>query len=108
MIKEDHLLNDPHWIIPGQNNRSGTKLHPLGAGSDIAEILHIVGTHRVIEEVVLDRPNNIEPHAFGVDEQTQLMLIHVAITVILVGGKDVLDTNFHNDSFLGLVVTALS
>ena len=54
--------------------------------------------------MVLDRPDDIEPHALGFDKQARFTLVHVAIVVILVGGKDVLDSYFHDNSLLGPVV----
>src|SRR5579871_989349 len=75
MIQEDRFFDDAQWIIPGKNEGAGHELDRLGARGDIAQENDVVWNHRVVEEMVLDWHQEVEPHRFRLERQLELLLV---------------------------------
>jgi len=64
LYEERNLLGDAHRVVPGQHDDHRAQLDALGLGRHVGEELNWIWTHRVIVEVMLNRPNRIEPKWF--------------------------------------------
>ena len=67
------LLDDPQRVVPGQDDRAGDQLDPAGFRRHPAEHSERIGTGGIIGEMMLDRPDPIEPHRLGLDRELRLL-----------------------------------
>ena len=65
VIEHDHALHHPQGIMPRQNDRPGQQADVLGLGCHVAQVLQVVRRHGVVEEVVLDGAQGVEPQGLG-------------------------------------------
>ena len=64
-VEHGDLLGHPHRIMPRQNNDSRAQLNPGGAPGHIGQKLHHIGDHGVVIEMMLHRPQGVEPQRLG-------------------------------------------
>ena len=65
MVEDGHLLGDAQGIVPGQDH-GGSPETDIGAGRrEIGHELQVVRAERVVVEVVLDRPQDLEAEVGG-------------------------------------------
>ena len=63
MVEHRDLLGHAHRVVPRQHHHHRAQPHMPGAAGHVGEELHDVGTHRVVGEVVLDRPDRVRSPA---------------------------------------------
>jgi hypothetical protein len=79
VIEHGDLLGDPHRVVPGQHHDHRAQSHVPGPAGHVGQELHHVGTHRVVGEVMLDRPDRIEAQRLGHVGQRQLVQVDLAV-----------------------------
>ena len=79
MIEHGDLLGDPHRIVPGQHHDHRSQPHMLRAARHVGQELHDVGAHRVVGEMMLDRPDRFEAQRLGHVGQGQLVQVDLAV-----------------------------
>jgi hypothetical protein len=84
VVEQGDLLGDPQRIVPGQDDGAcaeGDRARPAG---QVGEGLRGVGAHRVVVEVVLDRPDRVVPERLGHLAQAYLGAEHLLVAEVLV------------------------
>src|SRR5450631_3056430 len=79
MIQENRLLRHTERIVPWEDEGAWHELDRLGARRDITQQDDVVRNHRVVEEVVLDRHQEIESHCLRLERQAELLFIDLDI-----------------------------
>ena len=94
MVEHGDLLGDPHRIVPRQHHDHRAQPHMLRAAGHVGQELHHVGAHRVVGEMVLDRPDRFEAQRLGHVGQRQLVQVDLAVAERAAG---VLEDCSHSD-----------
>src|SRR5262249_35341858 len=79
VIDERDLLGDPERVMPRQHHYHRAEERLLGAPGHVGEKLNRVGTHRVIIEMMLDRPDRIEAERLSHLSQANFILPDFAV-----------------------------
>jgi hypothetical protein len=84
IVKHDHLLGHPQRAVPRQDHRSRAQFHVLGAAGHVGQQHHVVRAHRVVVEVMLDRPQAVVAQLVGELGQPELAGVHLLVRQVLV------------------------
>ena len=79
VVEHRDAFGDAHRVVPGQHHDHRAELHVLGAPGHVRQELERVGHHRVAREVVLDRPDRVEPERFGQPGELQLVRVDLVV-----------------------------
>ena len=85
MVEQRGLLGDPNRIVPGQHHHHRAELHVLGLARHVGQELQHVGAHRVVVEVMLDRPDRVESERLGHLGKPQFVAIDLGVGKCVVG-----------------------
>ena len=76
VVEQRDLLGDAQRVVPRQHDDTGAEQDVRVLAGHVRQPLHRVGAHRVVVEVVLDRPQRLEAELDGEVAQAQLVLVH--------------------------------
>jgi hypothetical protein len=79
VIEEGHLLDHAQRIVPRNDHRAGRELQLRRLAGEPREELHVVGTGRVVGEVVLGRPHRVVAERLGLQRQVHLVAHHLGV-----------------------------
>src|SRR5689334_21898178 len=79
MVEHRDLLGDADWIVPRQHDHHRTEFHMLGPARHVREKLEDIGHHRVVVEMMLDRPHRVEAERLRHLGKPHLVAIHLEI-----------------------------
>src|SRR6185369_112154 len=87
MVEHRELLGDAQRIVPRKNDRAGRKTDAARLGREPRQVLEIVGTRRVVAEVMLDDPHRMKPELLRLERHLGLLLpddfVRIAALIIL-------------------------
>jgi hypothetical protein len=72
VVEQHDLLRDAQRVVPRQDEGAGAELHAARLRREVREELGIVGTGRVIGEVVLDGEHLVEAERLGHERELGL------------------------------------
>ena len=95
VVEHDDLLGHPQRVVPRQDDRPRAELDRARPPGQVRERLRGVGAHRVVVEVVLDRPDGVVAERLGhlpkrISEE-HLLVGQVLVPVL----EDEQDTDLH-------------
>ena len=79
VVEQRDLLGDAQRVVPRQHDDAGAEQDVRVLAGHVRQPLHRVGAHRVVVEVVLDRPQRLEAELDGEVAQPQLVLVHLVV-----------------------------
>jgi hypothetical protein len=79
VVQHRHLLRHPHGVVPRQHDHHRAQLDATGLRCDVGEELHGVGRHRVVGEVMFDRPHRVEAQRLCQQCHPDLLLPDLAV-----------------------------
>ena len=85
MVEQRDLLGDPNRIVPGQHDHHRTELHVFGLARHVRQELQDVGAHRVVVEMMLDRPYRVESEWLGHLGKPQFVAVDLGVGMRVVG-----------------------
>ena len=85
MIEQRNLLGDAHRVVPWQHHHHGPEPGTRGFRRHVGEELEHIGTHGVVGEMVLHRPDGVEPQGLGHLGQPQLLAIDLGVGETVAG-----------------------
>ena len=95
-VEHADILGDTHRVVPGQHHNHGCEIDTLRDPGDVAQILKWIRDHRVGREVVLDRPQRVEPNFVRDASDVDLLEEHFLVRFRGAPGHDL-------TAFFGLV-----
>src|SRR4029450_1656559 len=97
MVEHRDLLGDAKGIVPGQDDRGGAEPDVRTLRGEIGHELQVVGAERVVVEVVLDRPQQVEAQVDGLPGEAQLLVPDLLVGHVApaVAGEDHLQADVH-------------
>ena len=85
MIEQGNLLGDAHRVVPRQHHYHRPELGACGLRRHIGEELEDIRTHGVVGEVVLHRPDGVEPQGLGHLGQSQFLAVDLCVGETVAG-----------------------
>jgi hypothetical protein len=97
VVEDGRLLGDPEGIVPGQDHGRGAEADVRTLGGQKGHELEVVGTERIVVEVVLHGPEHVEAEIGGQPGEPQLLVPGLLVGDVAppVGGEDHLETHVH-------------
>ena len=78
-IEHRRLLRHPQGVVPWHDHRRGAEPHTRASRRQVGHQLQIVGAERIIEEMVLGRPQHVEARVGGEPRQPDLLVPHLVV-----------------------------
>ena len=90
MIEHRRLFGDAQRIVPRQDHRRRAEIDVRAHAGQIRHELQVVGAERVVEEVVLGRPQHVEPEVRRQPRQAQFLVPNLVVADVLpaIRGED--------------------
>ena len=95
VIQQDDLFRDPNGHIPGKDDSAGAQLDAFGARRHVTQELGVVGTKRIVLEMMLDGPQCVEAEFFRQKPETDLLVIDLAVGYAGVGSVEILKNHLN-------------
>ena len=100
LVEQGDPLGDPQRVVPRHDHRRRAEVDVEVAPGDVGQQRHVVRAERVVEEVVLDGPHDVEAEVGGEQRQPGLLVVHLGIgdAVPALAGEDGLDPDVHGST----------
>ena len=97
LVQHRDLLRDTERLVPGHDHRRCAQIDALRAAREIAQDLGIVRAERVVEEVVLGRPQCVKAELLREQCEPELLFVDLSVrdTLPPVRREDQLQTDVH-------------
>src|SRR6516165_12641961 len=82
-VEHDRILGDAQRIMPRQDDSRGAQIDVRAERGQIRHQLDVVGHERVVVEVVLGRPQAVEPQVGGEPRQPDLLVPYPCVGAVV-------------------------
>ena len=79
VVEHRDLFGHPHRVVPGEHHHHRAELRALGPAGHVGQELDDVRAHRVVGEVVLDRPDRLETERLGELREPELVPVDLVV-----------------------------
>ena len=80
-VEHRRLLGHAQRVVPGQDHRGGAEIDVRAHAGEVGHQLQIVGAERIVEEMVLGRPQHIEAKARRLTRQAQILVPDLIVAI---------------------------